>query len=314
MEPIFIYYNTLKFKENTKIFTADFSDEDRLQGVMFNKNKDYYLTSLSCYIKLEENIEKLKEFPDIKKIADLSEEILRDGVEIFENDLEVSYENVKIDLMKDKSKQSQAVQVVVFFDYNLKRKRFALAYSLLNEIKKFKMKFKNDSAAGDIGTYVVRMFARKGKEYLEKEIFLNKKKVEYSIIDANNVIKSTIFFEYRNWVIPISLNITARYFNSLVRKEKRQDFYKWLYNIVFPRRNSTKKYGFTRDKTQFDNSSAFPFNLTGKTLTFQGGVKYYLTPKMYAKGYDSLIKNFTEKDAFHVNPTTLRFLRRYLPI
>ena len=75
MEPIFIYYNTLKFKENTKIFTADFSDEDRLQGVMFNKNKDYYLTSLSCYIKLEEDIEKLKEFPDIKKIADLSEEI-----------------------------------------------------------------------------------------------------------------------------------------------------------------------------------------------------------------------------------------------
>ena len=35
---------------------------------------------------------------------------------------------------------------------------------------------------------------------------------------------------------------------------------------------------------------------------------------MYAKGNDSLIKNFTEKSVFHVNPITLRFLRCYLPI
>ena len=79
MEPVFIYYNNLKFKENSKIFTADFSDKDRLQGIMFNKNKDYYLTSMSCYIQLTNEVEKLKEFPDIKKIADLSEQILRRG-------------------------------------------------------------------------------------------------------------------------------------------------------------------------------------------------------------------------------------------
>ena len=168
MEPVFIYYNNLKFQENTKIFTADFSDEDRLQGVMFKKNKDYYLTSLSSYIKLAEEIEKLKEFPDIKKIADLSEEILKDGVEIFENILEVSYENVKTDLIKDKSKQLLAVEVVKLFDYKLKQKRFALAYSLLNEIKKFKTTFQNDNVGGGIGTYIVRMFAQNGKEYLEK--------------------------------------------------------------------------------------------------------------------------------------------------
>ena len=143
--------------------------------------------------------------------------------------MEVSYGNVKIDLIKDKSKQSQAVEVVEFFDYNLKRKRFVLAYSLLNEIKKFKLTFKKDNAVrGDIGTYIVRMFARNGKEYLEKEFFLNKKNVEYSMIAANNV-KNIIFSEYNNWIIPINRNITARYFDSLVKKEKKK--------------------GFTRDKT-----------------------------------------------------------------
>ena len=67
MEPFFIYYNYLKFKDNTKIFSTDFSDEDRLQCIMFKKAKDYYLTSMSCYLQLATEIEKLKEFPDIKK-------------------------------------------------------------------------------------------------------------------------------------------------------------------------------------------------------------------------------------------------------
>ena len=133
------------------------------------------------------------------------------------------------------------------------------------------------------------------------------------MIGANNV-KNAIFFEYCNWIIPISLNITARYFDSLVKKEKKHDFHEWLYNVVFPGCNSTQSYEFTRDKTQFDSSSAFPFYLTDKTLTFQGGMKYYLSPEMYAKGNDSLIKYFTEKGVFHVDPNRLKFLSRYLPI
>ena len=67
-------------------------------------------------------------------------------------------------------------------------------------------------------------------------------------------------------------------------------------------------------KTTLTISSAFPFYLTDKTSTFQGGVKYYLSPKLYAKGNDSLIKKFTEKGAFHVDPNRLKFHRRYLPI
>ena len=133
------------------------------------------------------------------------------------------------------------------------------------------------------------------------------------MISANNV-KNTIFFEYRDWIIPISINITARYFDSLVKKEKKQDFHEWLYNVVFPPHDSTQLYEFTKDKKQFDSSSAFPFYLTDKTLIFQAGVKYYLSPEMYAKGNDSLIKNFTEKGAFHVDPNRLKFFKRFLSI
>ena len=40
MEPIFIYYSNLNFDQD-KNFTLEFSDCDKLDGVIFKKNKDY---------------------------------------------------------------------------------------------------------------------------------------------------------------------------------------------------------------------------------------------------------------------------------
>ena len=57
MDPIFIYYNDLKFQDN-KIFTIEFSDGDQLDGVLFKKKKDYYLISMSCFIKITNNFSK----------------------------------------------------------------------------------------------------------------------------------------------------------------------------------------------------------------------------------------------------------------
>ena len=66
MEPIFIYYVNLKFEENKK-FTIEFSNEDRLQGIMFRKAKDYYLTSMSCFIQLTNDLTELENLQQYKK-------------------------------------------------------------------------------------------------------------------------------------------------------------------------------------------------------------------------------------------------------
>ena len=58
MDPVFIFYNNLKFEDNKK-FTIEFSNHDRLQGVMFWKNNDYYLTSMSCYIQLMNDLTEI---------------------------------------------------------------------------------------------------------------------------------------------------------------------------------------------------------------------------------------------------------------
>ena len=113
MEPIFIYYSNLKFKEN-KIFTIEFSNEDQLQSIMFRKAKDYYLTNTSCFIQLTSALTKLENFSDIKKISDLSKSILKNGIdhEYVEKYLEAFSGGGKTELEPDKSNHVLSVEVV----------------------------------------------------------------------------------------------------------------------------------------------------------------------------------------------------------
>ena len=80
MGPIFIYYNNLKFEEN-KQFTLEFSNKDLLQGIIFLKNRDYFLMSMSCFMEVENKISKLKQYPAIKKISGLANRIIKNGVD-----------------------------------------------------------------------------------------------------------------------------------------------------------------------------------------------------------------------------------------
>ena len=59
MDPVFIYYNNLEFQDN-KIFSISFNDGDRLQGIWFKKNRDYYLTSMSCFIEITNDLSELE--------------------------------------------------------------------------------------------------------------------------------------------------------------------------------------------------------------------------------------------------------------
>ena len=56
MEPIFVYFDKVPFdnSSNSKTFTLTFSDGDVLDGVFFRKTKDYYLTSMSSSITIEQ--------------------------------------------------------------------------------------------------------------------------------------------------------------------------------------------------------------------------------------------------------------------
>ena len=98
MDPVFIYCDKVKFQNNDyKIFKVDFSDGDNLEGIFFRRNRDYYITSMSCFITLKQDLKELKYYDDIKKISEISNKILKNGIEHLyeEKVLEVTLENVK---------------------------------------------------------------------------------------------------------------------------------------------------------------------------------------------------------------------------
>ena len=85
MEPIFIYFNKVKFDiSNLKTFTIKFSDGDLLDGVFFKKTHDYYITSMTSSITIETNLKELNDFSDIKKISDMIKAYLKNGIDYYQ--------------------------------------------------------------------------------------------------------------------------------------------------------------------------------------------------------------------------------------
>ena len=80
MDPVFIYYDKVKFQNEYKIFNIDFSDGDNLQAGFLKKYRDYYITSMSCFIKITQDLTELNHYEEIK-ISEISNKILKNGVE-----------------------------------------------------------------------------------------------------------------------------------------------------------------------------------------------------------------------------------------
>ena len=71
MELTFIYYNNLNFDQD-KSFTLEFSDSDKLDGVIFKKNYN---------VDLIVDVTKLPQFDKIKEISDWGNAILANCVD-----------------------------------------------------------------------------------------------------------------------------------------------------------------------------------------------------------------------------------------
>ena len=81
----------------------------------------------------------------LKKTIDLQNTILKIGIDhsYKEKNLEVTFDDVKIELTPEKSNRALSVDVVEFFDYVTKQKRLVFIYSPYKELKQFGLKFEN---------------------------------------------------------------------------------------------------------------------------------------------------------------------------
>ena len=315
MEPIFIYYNDLKFEDN-KIFNVEFSNEDRLQGVMFLKKKGYYLTSMSCFIKLSNDLSELSQFEDIKKISELSNEILKRGVDYSykEKELEVSFGNdVKTELEPTKKTRPSSVETVEFFDHVTKQKRFVLIYSPYKELKGFGLEFNKKDDKSYVNKYTIKMKEKNDKLYLEKELFFDERK----ILDHLAKEKKNIFFlKYSKKIHPLKLEIVKAYYKKL--KDKNTDtFQKFLNKTLFPVVLDRgipipiKTYPYLIERKKGYMSKRWPIIINQKTCIIKEDVELYITPEMYAKN-KSFFKEIPETDEVNVTSAMLTDFRTRL--
>ena len=218
MEPIFIYCDKVKFQnDDYKIFKLDFSNGDNLEGVFFRKNRDYYITSMSCFITLECDLKELNHYDDIKKTSEISNEILKNGIDHLHKEklLELSLENVeqKYELTADKSKRGLSVHAVEFFDEETKTKRVVYVYSPYEELKLYGLNSENKGKS--IYKYTIDMKEENDKIYLEKKLFFDKKKTVQEIIKESDR-KNVFFMRYNddNQLYAVKLNLV----NSFIKE------------------------------------------------------------------------------------------------
>ena len=253
MEPVFIYYDKVKFQSNDyKIFRVDYSDGDNLDGVFFTKNTDYYITSMSCFITLEQDLKELNHYDDIKKISEIYNKILKNGIEHLyeEKVLEVTLENVeqKIEFQPEKTKRGLSVHAVEFFDEETKRKRVVYVYSSYEELKVYGLKFENKGKS--IYKYTIDMIGENEKLYLEKKLFFDKKKAIEEIAKATDR-KNVIFMRYNGELYATKLEL-AKYFYRKIEEALNFDMKKHL-------TSSSGTFSYYLYYGLFDNNKTYKF-------------------------------------------------------
>ena len=126
MEPVFMYWNDVKYvgDNDFKKFKLQFNDSDKFNGVIFKKDRDYFITSLSTNVKINKNVKNLDDFEKISEVSKKANEILTNGVDHFHEDFTLEADLVGVnDLTPDKTKRKLSVKSFNFFDEKTEKKR-----------------------------------------------------------------------------------------------------------------------------------------------------------------------------------------------
>ena len=319
-----MYWDKVEFKNsnNFKKFKVTFGNGDIKTGVVFKKNRDYYITRLSANIELEKNLKELKNYDQIKKISEISNSILENGIEHLNEDrnLEINLEN-KIDLTQDKRKRKLSVRTMEFLDEKTKKKKIISIYSSYEELKLFGLRFRNKH--GSIYKYTIDLIEdeKNDKIYLEKRIFFNKNEI---IEDIKKIYdkKNTFFIRNNGKLKAIKLEITYFLVENIDRRLDfdfmsiltPSEFKIYFYNILFHGDNGKPKRRLLHIFT-IGHSGAItdlhPIGYSSGNLIIKGGVDFYITPELYEKKH-SIFKRVPEIPSITLTQAELNEIKRDL--
>ena len=327
MEPVFMYWNEIKFKgnDNFKEFTVNFSDGDNLNGVIFKKKKDYFITSMTANVEIDKDLTNLKDYKKIKEISEKSNEIIKKGIDHLNNNviLEIKLKDVD-DLLPDKTKRKLSTKSLEYFDEKAKKNKTVSIYSQYEELKFFGLKFKKEN--GIIDKYTIRVIEdEKNNLFLQKKIFFDKNKL-IEIIKKEYDYKNTFFMEYNGKLIAQTIGFTEFLIKNIeFLAGKKIDFFSpfknrsnfpiYFYDNLFGGSSliPTKTRPAIFTKGSYSNlTDRHPIAVSfGGNIAIKGGVNFYITQELYEKDH-SIFKKIPEIPSRNVTTSQLAELRRQL--
>ena len=156
MDPIFIYNNSLTFDEN--------------QRFILN------------FIEVSNDITQLKQYDDIEKKLIIANRYIRNGIDYgFDPpEIEIIFDNKTYLFEINKISHNKAVDIYNFYDHLLKRKRFAIVYSLCKDFVENGITYEKKNKSDDIGGYTIKII-KNNKDFIQKEIYFNESRLVLKI-------------------------------------------------------------------------------------------------------------------------------------
>ena len=308
MEPIFIYFNKVKFDNSSlKTFTIRFSDGDLLDGVLFKKINDYYITSMTSSITIEKDFKELKDYDNIKKISDIGNEYLTNGINHFKSlpplSSSVFYSKMNEDLLQDKTKEALSIVKIPFIDLNTKNSNSVKVYSAYENLKIYGLNFSNKYLL-----YNLDFITEKGELYINKKVQLRRSKR----LLTNNAINKTysenlIMIKFNGQHEIIYLPIAKYHYNrkkQISTSQFNQEIltHIFVYKSFFVDLASDVPFIITFEKNKM--SSRFPIFWGRQNIMIYPNTEIFFTPSLYEKlktkiTFDSLI-TLTDLEIFNI--------------
>ena len=321
-----MYWNKIKFdgSDNFKEFKVNFSDRDNLNGVIFKKEKNYFITSLSANVEIDKNLKDLKDYKKIEELSEKSNEIIEKGIAHLSKDiiLEINSKDLD-DLLPDKTKRKLSVKSLEFYDEKTKKKKKVSIYSQYKELKLFGLKFKKEN--GIIDKYTINLIEERNNLFLQKKNFFDKGKL-IEIIKKEYDYKNTFFMEYNGKLIAHTIDFTEFliiHIEKAIGKKidfmdifkDKSNFHIYFYDNLFggssliPIKTPPKIF----KKGNYSHlTDLHPIAVSfGGNIAIKGGVNFYITPELYEKDH-SIFKKIPEIPARNVTSSELNDLRRQL--
>ena len=310
MEPVFIYFDKVTFdktNDNSNTFTLLFSDGDALDGVLFKKTNDYYITSMICSITIEKDFKELKDYDNIKKISDIANDYLKNGINHFKKLPKLSssifYQKLNEDLVQDETKQLLSTVTIPFIDLNTKKRNLVKVYSPYEKLKIHGLKFSNKYL-----TYNLDLITENKQLYIEKKVQLRRSK-RYLINSAlrktysDNVILIKYNINYRAIYFPIAKyhhNRKSEISKELFDKERLTHLF--VYNSFFVDFGGNPSYIVTQQESSM--SSRYPIFWGKQHIKIYPNTEIYFTPSLYEKLKTKIafgpVKTLTDLESFNL--------------